>query len=326
MENLFSKELLSADDLIKVSWKAFWQRFLKFAYVRMLAIVSFLFASTVLVASALASFGGGIMLTAILLDIVVFLIIVLVENIMFYEIIKDKNIRIRKAFRKALPKIKPVIGCWSVYFLTSLNLVVLLMFLGGFFLMSVALIRILPAAHTMNVVFGMMSAFLILFVGVILMILSIFAGIWQRFLFFNVIIEGMPVREALDHSFSLLSKNKQFVFERAGGFFLLYILIQTTLVVLSYIHPVFDTVRGVANYVLAGWWIVFHYSMYENIKAAGAEKKVDEVDRQAVASLLKSGWVILLTGIMVTIFSCVFLVAQSDFWSVAALASSLFRL
>lgn len=311
MENQLSKGLLSADDLMKISWKAFLQRFLKFAYVLLLAVLSFLFVSTILLALGMSTHDGGIILIAVFLDVIAFLVIVLVENIMFYEIVENKSIRIRKAFRRALPKIKPVLGCWATYYLVSLNLLVLLLFLGGFILMSAALVSFVSATQSLAVAFGMLSAFLILFTGVLLMILSILAGIWQRFLFFDVIIKGIPVREALDHSFSLLSQNRQFIFERASVFFMLYILIQLTLTVLAEIHPVFSTVSEIADYILVGWGVMFNYAMYENIKAAGAAEPIDTAQRQSVALLLKGGWVILLTIILLVISFCVFFVVQS---------------
>lgn len=331
MENQLSKGLLSADDLMKISWKAFLQRFLKFAYVLLLAVLSFLFISTILLALGMATHDGGIILIAVFLDVIAFLVIVLVENIMFYEIVENKSIRIRKAFRRALPKIKPVLGCWATYYLVSLNLLVLLLFLGGFILMSAALVSFVSATQSLAVAFGMLSAFLILFTGVLLMILSILASIWQRFLFFDVIIKGIPVREALDRSFSLLSQNRQFIFERASIFFMFYILIQLTLTVLAEIHPLFNTVSEIADYILVGWGVMFNYAIYENIKAAGAVEPIDTVQRQSVALLLKGGWVILVTVTLLIILSCAFFIAQTYFPSVTSqaltgLQSSIFGL
>ena len=318
MENP-SKAPLSADDLMKVSWKMFQERFLKFLYVFLLAAVVFLFTMTILLALAMASGDGGIVFVAFFLTFVALVIIVLVQNIMFFEIVDDKNIRIRQAFRKALPKIKPYIGSLTLYFLITLNLIVLFAFLGVFVLMSTIFVSMLSALQSISVILGMLSAFLIFFMGIVLTVLFIFTYIWQCFLFFDVIIGGMPGREALDHSLSLIVKYRRSVFERVGIFFLCYILILLTLTMLSGMHPIFGTLTEMANYILGMLGVLFLYAMYENLKAIGPDK-ADTAPRQTVSLLLKSGAVIFLTITLLMIISCAFLLVQTDFPSVAAQA------
>lgn len=309
MENL-PKVLLSADDLMKVSWKMFQERFLKFLYVFLLATVAFLATMTILLALAMASGDGGIIFVAFFLIFVALVIIVLIQNIMFFEIINNKNVRIRQAFRKALPRIKPYIGSLTVYLLVALNLIVLFAFLGVFILMSVVFVSMLSTLQSVSVIFGMLSSFLIFFMGVVLTILFIFAYVWQYFLFFDVIIKDASPREALDHSLSLVVSHRRAIFERVGIFFLCYILILLTLTMLSGMHPIFGVLTELANYIFGILGVLFLYAMYENLRAIGPDK-ADAAARQTVSILLKSGSVILLTVTLLMILSCAFFLAQA---------------
>jgi len=314
MENLFSKGFLSADELMKVSWKMFQERFLKILYIFLLSTVTFVCIATVLMALALFSQSVEVIFFAFFLAFVALLFVVLVQNIMFFEVIRNKNIRIRQAFKRSLPKMKPYIGSLALYLLISLNLIFFFVFLSCFISMSVIFANILPAAQGVSVIFGIMTTFLAFFMGIGLLIPFFFAYVWQYFLFFDLIIADMPVRESLDHSFSLIRRHGQYVFERAIIFASCYLLILLTLVILSSLSPVFGAIAEVAHYVLCIWATMYLYAMYENLKAVSPDNPSSS-DRQVVSFMLKSGAVILVTAVLLLIFSCMFLLAQMNFSS-----------
>jgi hypothetical protein len=314
MENHFSKELLSADDLMKVSWRMFKERFLKFLYIFLLSIVFFLFVFTILFALALFQGSSAAIFSALLLILLSLLIIAIIQNLMFFEVIRNKHVRIRQAFRRAVSRFKPYVGSLFFYLLAVSNLLVLIAFLGFFILMSAMFVSLISYMQSVSVVFGMVAAFLIFFVGVLLTVCTVYAYTWQYFFFFDVIMQGMPVRESLDHSFSLISRNKRDIFEKSGMFLLLSILVLLTLSVISTFASGLGFIVEAGNYVMSAWAVVYLYAMFEDIKETAPEK-VNAADRQSVSLLLKSGSVIVLTTVLLVCFSLALFFAQLGYSS-----------
>lgn len=303
MENL-SKSLLSADDLMKVSWKSFRGRFLKFVYIFLLALAAFLFSATILLTLALVSQNGAVIFVSLFLVCVAFLIIALVRNIMFFEVIKNKDIGIRQAFRKAVPKLNPYVGSLVLCFVIALNLLVLFVFWESFFLMLAVFLNLLPAAQSVSaIIFSVIFSFMIFSMGIVLAALFAFACVWKYFLFFDVLIKNMPVREAINHSFSLANGNIRAILERAGIFFLCCVLALVNLMMLSVFHPVFSVIAQAAYFVAEGLGVMFLYAMYENLEKAG-QPKTNATDARTVSYLIKSGSIILLAAILSVLFAC----------------------
>lgn len=311
MEKQSPRETLSADDLMKVSWKMFKARFPKFLYIFLLAIVGVLFLSTVFLALALFQGSNTAVLLALLMVFVSVLLIAILQNLMFLEVVRNKNVRIRQAFRRALSKVRPYLSSLAFYLLVASNLMVLFLFLGLFVLMAGMYVSIVSFMQSFSVIFGMVAAFLIFFVALILTVCAIYAYTWQYFLFFDVIMHGMPVREALDHSFYLINKNKRDIFEKSGSFLLFFVLTLLTLSIISNLAPGLGFIVEVGNYILAGWAIIYLYAMFEDIKAANPGDAA-AADRQSVSLLLKSGSVIVLTVSLLMCFSLALAVAQLE--------------
>lgn len=312
MEKQSSRETLSADDLMKVSWKMFKERFLKFLYIFLLSIVCVLFMGTVFLALALFQGSNTAILLALLVVFCAILLIAMVQNLMFLEVVRNKNVRIRQALRRAIPKVRPYAGSLAFYLLVASNLIVLFIFLSLFVVMAGAFISIISYMQSVSVIFGMLVAFLIFFVSLILTVCAIYAYTWQYFLFFDVIMHGMPVRESLDHSFYLINKNKRDIFEKAGSFLLFFVLTLLTLTVISTFTPGLGFIVEAGNYVLAGWAVVYLYAMFEDIKAANPGN-ASAADRQSVSLLVKSGSVIVLTVILLMCFSVALTITQLEY-------------
>lgn len=312
MENQFSKEALSADDLMKVSWKMFKERFLKFLYIFLLSIVSVLFSGTIFLALALFQGGDTAVFFALLAVSFVVLLVAIVQNLMFLEVIRNKNVRIRQALRRALPKVKPYVGSLASYLLVASNLIVLFLFLGLFVVMAAVFVSVISYMQSVSVIFGMLAAFLIFFVALILMVCAVYAYTWQYFLFFDVIMHGMPVGESLDHSFYLINRNKRDIFEKSGSFLLFFILAILTLSVISNFAPGLGFIVKAGGYVMASWALVYLYAMFEDIKAANPGK-AGVSDRQSVSLLMKSGSVIILTVVLLTCFSVALAITEPGY-------------
>lgn len=302
MENL-SKSLLSADDLMKVSWKSFWGRFLKFVYIFLLALAAFLFIATILLTLALVSQNSAVIFISLFLVCVAFLIIALVRNVMFFEVVKNKDIGIRQAFRRAVPKLSSYVDSLFLYFVIALNLLVLCVFLGSFVLVSAVFLNLLPVAQSVSAILSIIFSFMILSLGIVLVALFAFAYVWKYFLFFDVLIKNMPVREAINHSFSLTNGNIRAIFERAEIFFLCCVLALVNLMMLSIFHPVFSVIAQAACFVAEGLGVMFLYAMYENLEKAG-QPKTNAADARMVSYLIKGGSIILLASVFSVLFAC----------------------
>jgi len=316
MQKLFSGALLSADDLMKISWKMFQERFLKLLYVFLLSVVFFLLTSTVLLAFALYSSSALVTFFVLFLSFLILIGIVLVQNVMFFEIIKNKNVRLRQAMRRAIPLIKPYLGSLFLYILISLNLIIFMAFLCLFISMAAIFTTILPVAQGFSVIFGITSTFLAFFMGMAILIPIVYAYIWQYFMLFDLIIAGRGVRESLDHSFSLIDRNKQAIMERATVFILCYMLILLTVGVLATANPFFAIIARILNYVLIVWAMMFLYALYENLNAL-SEERPTAGERQAVSLLLRSGAVIMVTMSLLLVFSFVFVLSQTGYTDAA---------
>jgi MFS family permease len=302
MENL-SKSLLGADDLMKVSWKSFRGRFLKFVFIFLLTLVAFLFIATILLTLALVSQSGAAVFVSFFLICVAFPVIVLVRNVMFFEVIKNKDIGIRQAFRQSIPKLISYVNSLLLYFVIALNLLVLSVFLGSFVLVSAVFLNLFPAAQSVSAILSIIFSFMIFSMGIVLAALFAFACVWKYFLFFDVLTKNMPVREAINHSFSLANGNIRAILERAGIFFLCCVLALVNLMMLSVFHPVFSVIAQAACFVAEGLGVMFLYAMYENLEKAG-QSKTNAADARTVSYLIKSGSIILLAAILSVLFAC----------------------
>jgi hypothetical protein len=208
--------------------------------------------------------------------------------------------------------VKPYIGSLTFYLLVVSNLTVLFLFLGLFVMMAAVFVSVISYMQSVSVIFGMLAAFLIFFVAMLLTVCAVYAYTWQYFLFFDVIMHGMPVRESLDHSFYLINKNKRDIFEKSGSFLLFFVLTVLTLSVISTFTPGLGFIVEAGNYIMAGWAIVYLYVMFEDIKAANPGK-AGAADRQSVSLLVKSGSVIVLTIILLLCFSVALAIAQLEY-------------
>lgn len=313
MENPFAKSLPSADDLMRESWKSFLERFPRFLYVFLLSIVALIFVATVLL--ALARFSGSEIVVFLALFAIFFAVIAItfVQNIMFFEIIKDKKVRIRVAFRNAIKQIKPYVKSLFLYFLVAVNLLIVLMFFAAFILLSALFISLLPSAAGSYVFFGTATALLSTFVAVLLIIPIVLVYLWQYFMFFDVIINAIPPREALDHSFAMIRKNKIEILQRSFVFILCYFFIIVALGTLSSLSSFAAAVMQVANFILSGWSLLFIYEMYDNVRKM-SPSKADKEDRQMVSFALKIGSFILATMLLLWGFSVAFFTLQSDLY------------
>ena len=287
----FKESFLSCKELMKISWKMFEERAVKFFTI---SVVIYALVLPVMALPVLAYALTRSWLIAVIIGVfsaVAVIAISLIGNIVYLEIAGDKDLGIRQAAKQSSPKIVPFVKMSLAYLAVAANIYLpLVLIFGVCFFLTASAGTVLPQiSDAAGWALGL--AMLVLFLLLIPVCLLLYA--LKNFASFALIVGNKPVLESVVHGYRLVKRNRKDVVWRVFVFMVMSLILMLPLSLLSEKYVVVAFLQQLVSLALGYWLFMSMYAMYKKLPAPiGAEPDVK--DTKLIKTLIKTGSVALI--------------------------------
>lgn len=267
----FPDELLSATELLRVSWQSLQPRLWKFFYLALLSVL-IVGGTVVLCAAPAVLLRGGlglIVAVPLLLFVVAYLSLLL--NAASIGIVQDKELKVREALRGARGKVRPLFRA-ALASLALFCTVFLPVVLGGVLYALVTAV-FSSSGNSDSSILDILNWLLGISVFVWMLALIPFIlllSVWQQFLSFDVVLAGRPVMDSAARAWAMLKGRKKALLWRALVFLFPYFIMLAVLDGPAQESSLVALVEQVAIFLFSFWILMYFYALYRNLEVMRA--------------------------------------------------------
>lgn len=275
----FPARILSFRELLKVSWKMFEERLWGLVLLNLLCLllVLILLGFAIVLGVVVYNINSGLLgLTVIGLIIILAIIALVVLGLFFsvakFEIVGDSKKKIKESLRGASTKIIPYFKTSILYFLVTLTVYFIAIFMPAVMLGAIVFafsifstaVEISGPVAIIIAILGIVILSLFLF---LVLYITILVSVAQRFSFFALIVDGRKTAtESIAFTYEMVVKNRKTIISRTLTFALLYFIVFIPFSILTEYNESFEILGQIVNFVLSLWSLMFVYALYMNLK------------------------------------------------------------
>jgi hypothetical protein len=312
------REMRDIEDLLKASWQMLRERIAKFCAVTIVFIGLFVLVFVPSIALYALTQNALLVAGTVLLSCLAFLILALVQGIVFFELLGDKELRVRDAIRQAFSRLPAYIKLSLATLAVMVDFFLPLTLIGVLYVLAAATVPHLAepvlATALLNIINWLAGVLVLLsLLAFVLLCLPFFLlfGAWENFAYYALLIEKRRVWESLAYAYGLVKSHKGallwriFVFWALGYLFLLLLGGILGGPGTSSSEPDFSAplfwVRmffsQLASLVITFWSYTFMFSLYTDLRALAGNAVAAE-DVRKVKRWVKAGAAIVVLGLL----------------------------